>query len=179
MMKMQQVYCKSATILEEVKDELSSNCVSELHHDFLSLKFMASVIHNDVCREVNNMIANPTTGTSKLLAFGPIILKLLEAKNWYSKVGNKKLCELAKNRGMLASINNKLKEIESINPSRIDKYKKFRHKLVAHYDVRTPILAIIEELGRVPANEFSEDVEMMALYSQKWLQILSSVGKSE
>jgi hypothetical protein len=33
------------------------------------------------------------------LSLCPIILKLFEANLWYSKVGNKRLCELAKSRG--------------------------------------------------------------------------------
>jgi hypothetical protein len=48
------VYIKSAAILESAKDDFLSNGVTEVHFEFLSLKFMASLIHNEVCREIHN-----------------------------------------------------------------------------------------------------------------------------
>ena len=95
-MDMKDVYIKSAALLESAKDELLSDGVTESHYEFLSLKFTASLIHNDVCREIHNLTVNPTVGASKLLSLGPIILKLFEANLWYSKVGNKRLHELAR-----------------------------------------------------------------------------------
>jgi hypothetical protein len=175
MMDIQQIYCKSAVLLDEVKDELSSGVVTGSHHEFLSLKFMALVIHNDVCREFHNLVANPTIGISRLLALGPIILKLFEANLWYSQVGNKRLRELAASRGMLESIEHNLREMKLIKPNRIEKYATFRNKLAGHYDDQT--LNLIQELGSVQSDKFFEDVEMMVRYSQIWLQALRSIGK--
>lgn len=116
MSDIKKTYIESAIILDKAMAELSSSGISDLHREFLSLKCMSSIIQNDVCRELHNIVVNPTTGTSKLLALGPIVLKLFEAHHWYSTTGNKKLRELAKNRSMLDIINKKLKEMKLINP---------------------------------------------------------------
>jgi hypothetical protein len=176
-MDMKDIYVKSAALLESAKDELLSNGATGYQYEFLSLKFMVSLIHNDVCREIHNLTVNPTIEASKLLSLGPIILKLFEANLWYSQVGNKKLRELAKNRGMLDLIENKLEEMKLIRPSRIKKYAELRNKLVAHYDDQ--IANILQELGAIQADAFFEDIEMMVRYSQEWLQALRSVGKVE
>ncbi len=134
---------------------------------------MGAVIQNDLCREVYNLDNNPTIGTSKLLAIGPIILKLFEANLWYSQVGNKKLRELAEKCCVLAFVENEFKEMKLLDPNRIEKYARFRNKLAGHYD--SQILDVIQELGLVQYNIFWDDVEMMVLYGQKWLQVLRSI----
>jgi len=176
-MDMKDIYIKSAALLESAKDDFLLNGVTGFQYEFLSLKFMASLIHNDVCREIHNLTVNPTIGASKLLSLGPIILKLFEANLWYSQVGNKKLRELAKSRGMLDFIGNKLKEMKLIRPSRIEKYAGIRNKLVGHYDDQ--IANMLQELGAIQSDVFFEDIEMMVRYSQEWLQALRSIGKLE
>ncbi|HEX9758286.1 MAG TPA: hypothetical protein VGB26_10895 [Nitrospiria bacterium] len=177
MTDMKDVYIKSAAFLESSKDEFLSDGVTGFHYEFLSLKFMASLIHNDVCREFHNLTVNPTIGTSKVLSLGPIILKLFEANLWYSQVGNKKLRELAESRGMLEFMENKLKEMKLIRPSRIEKYAGIRNKLVGHYDDQ--IVKMLQELGATQSDNFFDDIEMMVRYSQEWLQALRSIGKLE
>ncbi len=53
---MKDIYIKSAGLLESAKAEFLSDGVTGFHYEFLSLKFMASLIHNDVCREWHNFI---------------------------------------------------------------------------------------------------------------------------
>jgi len=176
-MDMKDVYIKSAALLESSNGESLSDGVTVAHAEFLSLKLMASLIHNDVCREFHNLTVNPTRGASKLLSLGPIILKLFEANLWYSQVGNKKLRELAESRGMFELIENKLKEMKLIRPSRIEEYAGIRNKLVAHYDDQT--VKMLQELGAIQSDKFFEDIEMMVRYGQEWLQALRSIGKLE
>ena len=168
------IYIKSAALLES---EFLSDGVTGFHYEFLSLKFMASLIHNDVCREFHRLTINPTIGASKLLSLCPIILKLFEANIWYSKVGNKRLRELAKSRGMLKLIEDKLKEMKLIRPSRIEKYAVIRNKLAGHYDDQ--IANMLQELGAIQTDAFFEDIKMMVRYGQEWLQALRSIGKLE
>jgi hypothetical protein len=176
-MDMKDIYTKSAALLESAKDELLSDGVTESHYEFLSLKFTASLIHNDVCREFHNLTDNPTAGASNLLAYGSIILKSFEANRWYSKVGNRRLRELAKSRGMLEFIEAKLKEMKLIRPNRIEKYAGIRNRLAGHYD--NQIVNMLQELGAIQSDAFFEDIEMMVRYSQKWLKALKSIGKLE
>ena len=179
-MDMKDIYIKSAALLESAKDEFLSDGDTGVHHEFLSLKFMASLIHNDVCREFHNVTVNPTIGASNLLSLGPIILKLFEANIWYSKVGNKRLRELAESRGMLKPIEDKLKEMKLIRPSRIEKYAGIRNKLVGHYDDQDDqIVNMLQELGAIQSDAFCEDIKMMVRYGQEWLQALRSIGKLE
>ena len=176
-MDMKDIYIKSAALLESAKDKFLSDGVTGFHHEFFSLKFMASLIHNDVCREIHNLTVNPTIGASRLLSLGPIILKLFEANIWYSKVGNKRLRELAKSRGMLKPIEDELKEMKLIRPSRIEKYAGIRNKLAGHYDDQ--IANMLQELGAIQSDAFFEDIEMMVRYGQEWLQALRSIEKLE
>jgi ribosome maturation protein Sdo1 len=78
---------------------------------------------------------------------------------------------------MLEFIENKLKEMKRIRPSRIEKYAEIRSKLVAHYDDQ--IVNILQELGAIQSDIFFEDIEMMVRFSQEWLQALRSIGKLE
>lgn len=174
---MKDIYIQSASLLENAQDEFLSADAEGLQHDFLQLKFMALLIHNDVCREVHNLNINPTIGTSKLLSLGQVLLKLFEANLWYSKIGNKKLLELAKSRGMHEFIKAKLKELKPLRPSRIEKYADIRNSLSAHYDQLSPKL--LQELGTVQAGAFFEDIKMTIRYHQEWLKALRSVGKLE
>lgn len=176
-MDMKETYIKSAALLESAKDELLLSGVTGSHYEFLWLKFTASLIHNDVCREFHNLTVNPTIGASRLLSLGSIILKLFEANRWYSQVGNRKLLELAKSRGMVSLIEDKLKEMKSIRPSRMEKYAGIRNKLSVHYDMQ--IAETLQELGAIQSDAFFEDIEMMVRYSQEWLQALGSIGKLE
>ena len=176
-MDMKDVYIKSAALLESAKDELLSDGVIGFRYEFHSLKFIVSLMHNDVCREIHNLTVNPTIGASKLLSIGSIILKLFEENRWYSDVGNKRLRELAKSRGMLEFIEAKLKEMKLIRSSRIEKYAEIRNKLAGHYD--NQIVNILQELGAIQSDAFFEDIEMMVRYSQEWLQALRSIGKLE
>lgn len=176
-MDMKDTYIKSAALLECAKDELLSDGVTGFRYEFHSLKFIASLMHNDVCREIHNLTVNPTIGASKLLSIGSIILKLFEENRWYSDVGNKRLRELAKSRGMLEFIEAKLKEMKLIRPSRIEKYAGIRNKLAGHYD--NQIVNILQELGAIQSDAFFEDIEMMVRYSQEWLQALRSIEKLE
>lgn len=74
------IYIKSVARLEFL-----SNGVTRFHYEFLSLKFMASLLYNAVSREWHNLTVHPTIEeASKLLSFGPIILKLFEAHRQYS-----------------------------------------------------------------------------------------------
>jgi hypothetical protein len=149
-MDMKDIYIKSAALLESAKAECLSDDVTGVHYEFHSLKFMASLIHNDVCREIYYLTVNPTIGTSKLMSLGPIILKLFEANLWYSKVGNKRLRELAKSRSMLEIIKGKLNEMKLIRPSRIEKYAEIRNKLAGHYDDQ--IASVLQELGAIQSD---------------------------
>ena len=176
-MDMKDVYIKSAALLESAKDELLSDGVIGFRYEFHSLKFIVSLMHNDVCREIHNLTVNPTIGASKLLSIGSVILKLFEENRWYSDVGNKRLRELAKSRGMLEFIEAKLKEMKLIRSSRIEKYAEIRNKLAGHYD--NQIVNILQELGAIQSDAFFEDIEMMVRYSQEWLQALRSIGKLE
>lgn len=176
-MDMKDVYIKSAALLENAKDELISDGATGFRYEFHSLKFSASLMHNDVCREIHNLTVNPTIGASKLLSLGSIILKLFEVNRWYLDVGNKRLRELAKSRGMHEFIEAKLKEIKLIRPSRIEKYAGIRNKLAGHYD--NQMVNILQELGAIQSDAFFEDIEMMVRYSQEWLQALRSIGKLE
>ena len=134
-------------------------------------------MHNDICREFHNLTINPTMGTSNLLSYGSIILKLFEANLWYSQVGNRRLRELAKSRGKLQLIEDKLKEMKLIlRPSRIEKYAEIRNKLAGHYD--NQIVNILQELAAIRPDAF-EDIEMVVRYSQEWLQALRSIEKLE
>lgn len=178
MMDMKDIYIKSASLLESAKDELLSDGVTESHYEFLSLKFTASLIHNDLCREFHSLTVNPTVGASKLLAYGSIILKLFEENRWYSKFGNRRLRELAESRGMLGLIEDKLKDMKRfLRPSRIEKYEKIRNRLSGHYD--NQIVNILQELGAIQSDTFFEDIEMMVRFSHEWLQALRSIGKPE
>jgi hypothetical protein len=176
-MDMKDTYIRSAALLESAKDELLSDGVTGFRYEFHSLKFIASLMHNDVCREIHNLNGNPTIGASKLLSIGSIILKLFEENRWYSDVGNKRLRELAKSRGMLEFIEAKLKEMKLIRPSRIEKYAGIRNKLAGHYDDQ--IVNILQELGAIQSDAFFEDIEMMVRYSQEWLKALKSIEKLE
>jgi hypothetical protein len=104
-------------------------------------------------------------------------LKLFEANLWYSQVGNKRLRELAKSRGMLELIEDKLRKMKLIRPSRIEKYAGIRNKLAAHYDDQ--IANMLQELGAIQSGAFYKDIEMMVRYGQEWLQALRSIGKLE
>ena len=176
-MDMKDVYITSAALLENAKDELLSDGATGFRYEFHSLKFIVSLMHNDVCREIHNLTVNPTIGASKLLSIGSVILKLFEENRWYSDVGNKRLRELAKSRGMLEFIEAKLKEMKLIRSSRIEKYAEIRNKLAGHYD--NQIVNILQELGAIQSDAFFEDIEMMVRYSQEWLQALRSIGKLE
>lgn len=176
-MDMKNIYIKSATLLESSKAEFLLDGVTGVHHEFLSLKFMASLIHNEVCREWHNLTVNPTNGASKVLSLGSIILKLFEANLWYSQVGNQRLRKLAESRGMLEFIEDKLKAMKLIRPSRIEKYAEIRNKLAGHYDDH--IANMLQKLGAIQSDVFFEDIQMMVPYSQKWLQALKSIGKLE
>jgi len=112
-----------------------------------------------------------------LLSHGPIILKLFEANLWYSQVGNKRLRELAKSRGMLELIEDKLRKMKLIRPSRIEKYAGIRNKLAAYYDDQ--IANMLQELGAIQSDAFYKDIEMMVRYGLQWLQALRSIGKLE
>ena len=176
-MDMKDVYITSAALLENAKDELLSDGATGFRYEFHSLKFIVSLMHNDVCREIHNLTVNPTIGASKLLSIGSVILKLFEENRWYSDVGNKRLRELAKSRGMLEFIEAKLKEMKLIRSSRIEKYAEIRNKLAGHYD--NQIVNILQELGAIQSDAFFEDIEMVVRYSQEWLQALRSIGKLE
>ena len=177
-MDMKDVYITSAALLESAKDELLSDGATGFRYEFHSLKFSASLMHNDVCREFHNLTINPTMGTSNLLSYGSIILKLFEANLWYSQVGNRRLRELAKSRGKLQLIEDTLKEMKLIlRPNRIEKYAEIRNKLAGHYD--SQIVNILQELAAIRPDAFFEDIEMVVRYSQEWLQALRSIGKLE
>jgi hypothetical protein len=128
MTKIKEVYLKSGSILDVAHSELALSEKSELQSEFLSLKFMAATIHNEICREFYFLNSNPTTGISKLISIGPIILKLFEANLWYQKVGNKKLRELAHSRGLDKLYNAKSNALKELKPNRIDKYSDFRSR---------------------------------------------------
>ena len=177
-MDMKDVYITSAALLENAKDELLSDGATGFRYEFHSLKFIVSLMHNDVCREIHNLTVNPTIGASKLLSIGSVILKLFEENRWYSDVGNKRLRELAKSRGKLQLIEDKLKEMKLIlRPNRIKKYAEIRNKLAGHYD--SQIVNILQELAAIRPDAFFEDIEMVVRYSQEWLQALRSIGKLE
>ena len=91
-----------------------------------------------------------------------------EAHRWYSQVGNKRLRELAKSRGMLELTEVKFKEMKLIRPSRIEKYVEVRNKLAAHYDDQ--IADMLQELWAIQHDAFFEDIEMMVRYSLEWVQ---------
>jgi hypothetical protein len=171
------IYIKSAMILERAQNEILSDGLTELQYEFLSLKFKVALIHNDFCREIHNLNVNPTTGASKLLSYGPIILKLFEANRWYIQIGNKRLLELAKSRNILELVENNLKDMKKFRPSRIEEYARIRNKLAGHYDDQ--INDMLKELGEFQADVFFEDIEMMVRYGQEWLCTLRSIGKLE
>ena len=170
---MKEIYVTSAKLFESARDELFLDGITGVHREFIELKFMGCLIHNEICREFHNLTGNPTIGASKLLALGPIILKLFEANLWYSQVGNRMLRELAQSRGMLEFFESKYKEMKLIRPSRIEMYAGIRNQLAAHYDDHTPTM--FQKLGAIEADAFFEDIEMMVRYSQEWLQVLTII----
>jgi len=175
--KIKNVYCKSAELLEAVQTERERVDTDGQLKDFISLKYMASVIHNELCREFYYLVSNPTRGQSKLMSLGIIILKLFEAHRWYKGIGNKNLIILAKKRGMEEILNKKLSEIKLIKPSRIEKYATYRNTLSGHYDNDFP--EKLQSFGTLDSENFFSDIELMVRYSQEWLKILDSVGKLE
>lgn len=171
------IYVQSASNLEDAKNELLSYNARGLHFDFLEVKFMASLIHNDVCREIFCLESNPTVGDSKLLSIAQVILKLFEANLWYSKIGNKRLLVLAKSRGMEEFVRAKLKEIKFLGSSGVEKYADIRNYLSAHYVQQSPVT--LQKLGTIQADTFFKDIEMTTRYRHEWLKVLRSVGKLE
>jgi hypothetical protein len=179
-MDIKDVYVKSADILQELYEEFSSAKVNSQHREFLSLKLMASLIHNDVCREFYNLSVNPTPGTSKLLILCPIITKLFEANRWYAHEANKRLRQLAKSRGMQEFIENKFKEMKPPNPSRMEKYSSVRQGCVYYYSYKKDAtISMLKELGSINVDELFEDFEMLLLYHLEWLEALRAIGKLE
>lgn len=176
-MDIKDVYMQSAAILEEVQKEHSLTAMTAEQTEFLSLKLMAAVIHNDVCREYYDLFVNTTTGTSRLLVLASIIMKLFEAHLWYSQIGNKRLRNLAQSRGMHEFIESTFKDMKRLNPNRIEKYSDIRNELGAHYSYNDNTIDVIDKLYSIPPNDFFEDVKMMVLYGQEWLKALRAVWK--
>lgn len=176
-MDIKDVYIESAAILEEANNELSSVTATEQQREFLSLKFMSALIHNDLCPVYYNMTVNPTTETSRLLTLGSVIMKLFEAHIWYSQSGTRRLRKLAENRNMKAFIEDKCKEMKQLNPSRIEKYSKIRNDLSVHYSVKT--IDVIRKLGSLSYDDVFEDIKMMVAYGLEWKKALRSIGKLE
>ena len=87
------------------------------------------------------------------------------------------LGQAPRSRGMHVLIENKLKEMKRIRPSRIERYAGIRNKLAVHYD--NQIVNMLKELGAIQSDAFFEDIEMMVRYSQEWLKALKSIGKLE
>ncbi len=175
--RMQEVYTQSSVILEKAQEDYSTSIVPDEYREFLSLRLMVSIIHNDVCREYYNFNANfhLATGLSRLLALGSVIMKLFEAHIWYSQIGNKQLRKLAKSRGMITFIDDKFKKMKRINPSRIEKYSGIRNDLSVHYSDKT--INVIQHIGSISANDVFEDIEIVLLYGMEWMKALRSIGK--
>lgn len=175
--RVKDIYVQSASNLENAYNELLLHDVEGPHLDYLQVKFMASLIHNDVCREVLHLHINPTTGASKLLSISQVILKLFKAYLWYSKTGNKKLRELAESRGRKDFIQAQFNVMKTLCPSRIEKYADIRNELSAHYLEQSS--NVLQRLGTIEADTFFKDLEMTIRYQQEWLKALRSVGKIE
>jgi hypothetical protein len=167
-------YVQSGIVLEAVLKQLSTEPLEGQKKRFLSLKFMGAVIHNEVCRELYVLLSNPTNDTSKLIAIGPLILKLFEAHSWYQQVGNKELRLLSIDRDIKESFDQQLKEMKALKPSRIEKYSHFRNKMSGHYDEK--YFSLVKELGAVDQHDFFNDVLQMVRYGTKWMLLLSSIG---
>lgn len=173
---MKEIYITSATLLENARDELLSNGVTGIHQEFLQLKFMGCLIHNDCCREMYNLTVNPTLETSKVLALSSIIMKLFEANRWYSTFGNRGILELAEIRGVRELVQAKLSEMKRLRPQRIEAYADIRNRLSGHYN-NSEAFEMLQKLGGISYDTFFKDIEMMVQYSHEWLQALMSMGK--
>lgn len=79
------IYLQSSEHLESIKSEYESVVEPQEKKKFYFLKYMAIVIYNDLSREYYNEHTNPSIGVSRLLALGPLILKLFEAHLWFKK----------------------------------------------------------------------------------------------
>lgn len=171
----EKVYLESSRLLDLAREDTLKVNISTIKREFYSLKFMASVIHNELCREFFYLVLNPTIGTSKIISLGPLILKLYEANNWYFKFGNKRLRELACERGLNSLCDEKLRELKSLKPSRIEKYTVVGNKLAGHYDLN--YFELVEEFSITDSDEFFDDVLVLITYGKRWLQLLQSIGK--
>lgn len=175
--KSDEIYAQSANCLEMKKSEFNSDISSENKRAFVKLQYMVIIIYNDLCREYCDLHKNTSVGTSKILALGPVILKLFEAHLWYKKEGNKEFLALAERRGIKQDVEKKLKELKNIKSSRIELYSKYRNKLAGHYSFEC--ISLIEELEQECEATFSEDAETVIRYGNKWLDILGYIGNRQ
>lgn len=172
--ELEDIYVQSANVLDLKKSEYNSDVGPENKRAFIKLQYMAIIIYNDLCREYCNLHKNSSVGTSKILALGPVILKLFEAHLWYKKEGNKELLALATRRGIKKEVEKKLKELKNIKSSRIELYSKYRNKLAGHYSFES--IDHIAELEQECEATFSEDAETVIRYGNQWLNILGYIG---
>lgn len=173
---LEKVYVQSSKHLETIKSEYEAVIEPEEKKEFYFLKYMAIVISNDLSREYYNVNKNPSLGVSRLLALGPLILKLFEAHLWYQQKGNPKLRILAEKRGLLQDVEAKLKEMKSLQPAVIESYSKYRNRLAGHYD--SDCIDLIQELGSIEKDKFFGDVSVVLRYGNEWIKVLKYVAEN-
>ena len=170
------VYLQSSELLDTIKGEYEAVVEPEEKREFYFLKYMAIIISNDLSREYYNVNKNPSLGVSKLLALGPLILKLFEAHLWYQKKGNPKIRTLAEKRGLLHDVETRLKQMKSLQPAVIESYSKYRNRLAGHYD--SDCIDLIQEFGTIEKDKFFDDVSIVLLYGIEWIKVLKYIAEN-
>lgn len=167
-------YLKSAENLERTRIEFEQVLEAGPKKEFFRLKYMGALILNEMCREVLYLESNPTLRDSKLAALAPIILSLYESYIWYTKDGNKRLRELAAQRGMIELVEADLRELKKLKASNILQYESYRNQLAGHFSVER--IELLSDFGKIDFKQFEIDVIRVISYGNGWLQILKKVG---
>jgi len=173
-LNLKQVYLQSAIALEKADEDFKQNLDGSQREEFFSLKYMAIIVYNDLSREFYNMECNPTTNLSKLFSLIPVVHKLYEAYEWHRKEGNSRLRKLAKSRGILTEVDDKLRQLKIIKASNFNKYKIYRDKFSGHYDMEC--LNLIDRFGGLNFSEVESDMLSVIQHTNEWLEVLSYVG---
>lgn len=173
---LKKVYMNTCDNLEKSRAEYLSDGGSDDRREFYQLKYMISIILNDLAREYYNFEANPTIETSNLTALGPLVLTVYEAHMWYRKKGNRKLLEMAEHRGITQEVTDMVRDLKGLKSSRIEEYRNLRDKMSGHYEPEC--FDLIEELSCGKANSFRQDALPVLQYVKGWSDILGFIVKT-
>ncbi|MDH5545493.1 MAG: hypothetical protein OEZ43_07875 [Gammaproteobacteria bacterium] len=173
--ELKNAYISSAENLEVIRRDFESNGNTKSRREFYRLRYMAAIIMNDLSREYLSIETNPTNGTSKLLAVGTLILKLYEARQWYTKDGYVTLLDIADQKGIKSETEQKLRSLKGLKAGRIDAYSKFRNTIAGHYLFNS--CELIEELEKIEQEVFFEDARAVLRYGNEWINVLKYVGE--